>query len=215
MKRTAVHFSLLLLALLVAVGSFAPVAAQEDDTLNILYWQAVSILNPYLSGGTKDQDAAALVLEPLAYFDPDGVLVPVLAADIPTIENGGVSEDLTTITWTLQDGVFFSDGKPLTAADAVFTWKYCTHPDTGCSGLRWFEDVIGVEAVDDLTIRITFGVPRPFPYGPLVGEVSPILHSGQFAECMGAAASQCTDENFGPIGTGPYVVESFRTPTMW
>ncbi len=213
MKRALTRYTLLLLALLVAVGSFGPVAAQDDegDTLNILYWQAVSILNPYLSGGTKDLDGAALVLEPLAYFDPDGVLVPVLAVDIPTLENGGVSEDLTTITWTLQDGIVFSDGKPLTAADAVFTWEYCTHPEGGCSGLQWFDDVASIEAVDDLTVKITFGVSKPFPYGPLVGEVSPILHSEQFADCMGTAAAQCTDQNFGPIGTGPYVVESFRT----
>ena len=211
MKRSLFRFAFLLLALTIAVGSFGAVAAQDDmDTLNILYWQAVSILNPYRSGGTKDLDAAALVLEPLAYFDPDGVLVPVLAADVPTLENGGVSEDLTSITWTLQEGVVFSDGKPLTAEDAVFTWQYCVHEETGCSGLQWFEDVTSIEAVDDLTIKITYDVPKPFPYGPLVGEVSPILHSGQFADCVGSAAAACTEQNFGPIGTGPYVVDEFR-----
>ena len=210
MKRISTKLIYLLLVILVATGAFGTVAAQDGDTLTILYWQAVSTLNPFLSGGTKDLDAAALILEPLAFFNPDGELVPVLAEDIPTLENGGVAEDLTSITWTLKEGIVFSDGTPLTAADAVFTWEYCTHPETGCAGSQWFQDVGSVEAVDDLTIQINFDVPKPFPYGPLVGEVSPILNSAQFADCIGAAAAQCTDQNFGPIGTGPFVVDEFR-----
>ena len=211
MKRTVVRPSLLLLALLVALGSFGTVVAQdEEETLNILYWQAVSTLNPYLSPGVKDREAASLTLEPLAYINPDGILVPVLASSIPTLENGGVSEDLTTITWQLKQGVVFSDGKPFNAADVVFSWQYCTHPDMGCAGLQWFEDVERVEAVDDYTAKITFSMPRPYPYGPFVGETSVILHSEQFADCMGSAAAACTEQNFGPIGTGPYVVDEFR-----
>jgi peptide/nickel transport system substrate-binding protein len=58
-----------------------------------LYWQAVSIMNPYLSGGTKDMDAASMVLEPLAGLSPEGVLVPKLVTEIPTVENGGVAAD--------------------------------------------------------------------------------------------------------------------------
>ena len=87
--------------------------AQDTSEVTILYWQAVSILNPYLSGGTKDFDAAALILEPLASIAPDGTMVPDLAEFIPTLDNGGVSEDLTTITWKLKDGVVWSDGSPL------------------------------------------------------------------------------------------------------
>ena len=212
MKRTVVRSSHLLLALLVALGSFGTVVAQDEevDTLNILYWQAVSTLNPYLSPGTKDREAASLTLEPLAYINPDGILVPVLASSIPTLENGGVSEDLTTITWQLKQDVVFSDGKPFNAADVVFSWQYCTHPDMGCAGLQWFEDVESVEAVDDYTAKITFSMPRPYPYGPFVGETSVILHSEQFADCMGSAAAACTEQNFGPLGTGPYVVDEFR-----
>ena len=55
-----------------------------EETLTILYWQAPSTPNPYLSGGFKDRDAGAITLQPLAYYDPDGVLVPALAKDIPT-----------------------------------------------------------------------------------------------------------------------------------
>ncbi len=212
MKRTVVRILPALLALLVLSASLGSLAAQDEevDTLNILYWQAASILNPYLSGGTKDVDAAALVLEPLAWFNPDGILVPALAAAIPTLENGGVSADLTSITWRLKEGVVFSDGAPLTSADVVFSWEYCTHPEAGCSGLRWFEDVLSVEALDDLSIRITFSKPKLYPYAPFVGEGSVVLHSGQFANCLGSAAPTCTEANFAPLGTGPYVVDEFR-----
>ena len=76
-----------------------------DGQLNIIYWQAASILNPYLSGGTKDVESSSMVLEPLARYDNDGNMVPYLAQEIPTVENGGVSEDLTTITWKLRPGI--------------------------------------------------------------------------------------------------------------
>jgi peptide/nickel transport system substrate-binding protein len=75
------------------------------------------------------------VLEPLARFDENGDMVPWLADEIPTVENGGVSEDLTSITWKITPGILWSDGTPLTSADVVFTWEYCTHPEGGCAQL--------------------------------------------------------------------------------
>ena len=97
-----------------------------EETLTILYWQVPSTPNPYLSGGFKDRDAAAITLQPLAYFDPNGTLVPALADKIPTLQNGGISQDLTSITWNLKDDLKWSDGSDLTTHDVVFTWRYCT-----------------------------------------------------------------------------------------
>jgi peptide/nickel transport system substrate-binding protein len=82
--------------LLTAQSSWAERGA--DGQVNIIYWQAPSILNPYLSGGLKEIEAASLVLEPLARYDQTGALVPWLVDVVPTLENGGVSEDLTSIT---------------------------------------------------------------------------------------------------------------------
>ena len=182
----------------------------RDGNVNVIYWQAASILNPYLSGGTKDIDASSMVIEPLARYDENGNMVPVLAAEIPTAGNGGVSEDLTSITWKLKEGVTWSDGTAFTAADVVFTAEYCMNPDGGCQQLSKFGDVESVEAVDDLTVKITFSVPKPFPYGPFVGSTTPVIQADQFAECTGEAAPTCTEQNFGPIGTGPFVVTEFR-----
>jgi peptide/nickel transport system substrate-binding protein len=75
--------------------------------------------------------------------------------------------------------------------------------------LSAFADVESIVAVDDLTVKITFSRPKPFPYGPFVGATAPIIQKDQFEDCMGAAAQECTEENFGPIGTGPFVVTEF------
>ncbi|RMH53671.1 MAG: peptide ABC transporter substrate-binding protein [Alphaproteobacteria bacterium] len=194
-----------------ALGAGAAEARRgQDGQLNILYWQAVSILNPFLSGGTKDVEGASLVLEPLARYDQDGNMVPWLAEDIPTVENGGVSADLKTITWKLKPGLKWSDGSDVTADDVVFTWAYCTAEGGGCQQATAFENVANVEALDALTVRVTFDIAKPFPYGPFVGATSPIIQKAQFKDCLGPAAPQCTQANFYPIGTGPFVVKDFK-----
>lgn len=178
--------------------------------LNILYWQAPSLLNPYLSGGTKEIDSSNIILEPLARYNQDGELVAWLADGIPTIDNGGVSEDLMSITWRLREGLLWSDGTPVTSADVVFSAEYCMHPEGGCASLRYFSDVESVEALDDLSVRITFSEPQPVPYSAFVGPYTPIIQATQFADCLGARAPECTEANFNPIGTGPFVVDDFR-----
>ena len=203
------------LALMGAVASMAltaPAVMAErgsDGNVTILYWQAVSIMNPYLSGGTKDIEAASLVLEPLARFNNEGILVPFLATEVPTVQNGGVSEDLTSITWNLAPGILWSDGTGVTAADVVFTWQYCTAEGGGCAQGARFDGVASVEALDDMTVKVTFEGPTPYPYGPFVGAQSPIIQAAQFADCLGAAAATCTDANFMPVGTGPFTVTEF------
>jgi len=203
-------------ALMGAVAAFAlaPAAYAErgsDGQLNIIYWQAPSILNPYLSSGTKDVESASLVLEPLAGFNEKGEVIARLVTEVPTVENGGVSADLTSITWKLIPGLLWSDGTPVTAADAVFTAQYCMDPAGGCAQLARYEGVKTVEAVDDLTVKITFTGPKPNPYQAFVGATSPLLQAAQFKDCLGAKAPECTAANFGPIGTGPFVVTEFKT----
>lgn len=183
---------------------------RDPEVLTLLYWQASSLPSPYLSGGYKDVAAAAMTLEPLANYDPDGVMVPKLATEIPTVENGGISEDLTSITWHLNEGVQWSDGSDFTAADVVFTWEYCTNEDTGCAQASAFEGISSVEAVDDLTVLINFDAPTPYPYNAFVGGTRPIISSAQFADCVGVQAQQCNEQNLAPLGTGPYKIVEFK-----
>ena len=95
-----------------AAFTLAPGAMAErgaDGDVKIIYWQAPSILNPYLSGGTKDIESSSIVIEPLGRYTETGALVPYLAQEIPTVANGGVSADLTAITWRLKEGLLLSD----------------------------------------------------------------------------------------------------------
>jgi peptide/nickel transport system substrate-binding protein len=192
--------------------AFAPAAFAErgtDGEVKLTFPQAVSIMNPYLSSGTKDVYASSMVLEPLAGYDNEGNLIAKLAAEVPTLENGGISEDLTSITWKLLPGLLWSDGTPVTADDAVFTAAYCQDPAGGCAQASKFDGVTSVEAVDASTIKITFAAAKPNPYTAFVGALSPILQKAQFAACIGAAAPTCTDPNNMPIGPGPFKVTGF------
>ncbi|MEO0391494.1 MAG: peptide ABC transporter substrate-binding protein, partial [Pseudomonadota bacterium] len=202
--------TLLLGAVATSLGTMAFAERGSDGEVKILYWQAPSILNPFLSGGTKDVESASLVVEPLARYNETGTMVPWLVDEIPTVANGGVSEDLTQITWKITEGLLWSDGTPFTSADVAFTAEYCMHPEGGCAQGAKFDGVASVETPDDLTVVVTFSEPKPNPYGPFVGGESPIIQAAQFADCLGARAPECTEANFGPIGTGPFVVTDFR-----
>src|SRR3954469_5687386 len=154
MRSSKSRFIAVFMLLVLMMGALGVVSAQDDTTLKILYWQAPSTANPFLSGGTKDLHAASFVVEPLVRYDENGNMVPWLVDTIPTVDNGGVSADLTTITWKLKPDLVWSDNTPVTADDAVFTWQYCTDPATGCSQITNFNDVTSVEAVYAQTIKV-------------------------------------------------------------
>ncbi|MBT4808116.1 MAG: peptide ABC transporter substrate-binding protein [Acidiferrobacteraceae bacterium] len=209
MRRTLL-LSIALTSAVALAGTAWAAERGRDGELRLLYWQAPSTMMPYLSGGTKELEASSVVIEPLARYDNDGKMHPWLAEEIPTVANGGVSEDLKSITWKIKPGIKWSDGSELTSADAVFTYEYCSHPDTGCTSSNYFNDIVSVDALDPHTIQINFTVAKPFPYAPFVGYNAPIMQKAQFDGCIGAKAQECTEQNFYPIGTGPFKVVDFK-----
>ena len=92
---------------------YTPTQAGGGGALRTLFWQAPTLLNPHFAVGAKDAEGAGIFYEPLAAWDPDGNLVPVLAAEIPDIENGGVAADGMSVTWKLKAGVQWHDGSAL------------------------------------------------------------------------------------------------------
>src|SRR5258708_4954817 len=134
---------------------YKPTKAVGGGALKLLFWQAATLLNPHFAVGAKDQEGARIFYEPLAAWDPNGNLVPVLAADIPDIENGGVAADGRSVTWKLKKGVEWHDGKPFTADDVVFNWEYASDPATAAVTIGIYRDAT-VEKIDPLTVRVRF-----------------------------------------------------------
>ena len=84
---------------------YKPTKRGGGGALKTLWWQAPTLLNPHFAVGTKDQDSSRVFYEPLAAWGPDGDLVPLLAAEIPSLANGGVAKDGMSVTWKLKQGV--------------------------------------------------------------------------------------------------------------
>jgi len=180
----------------------------QGATLRMYNDQAPTIANPHLSPGTKDLIASRVTYEPLATFDKDGVMVPILAAEIPSLENGQVAPDGTSVTWTLKQGVMWADGEPFTADDVLFTYEYVTNPDVGSTSTAAYTEIDNIEVIDDHTLTINFGDSTGGWYSPFVGPLGMIIPRHVFEEYSGPNAGEAP-ANLMAVGTGPYYVTEF------
>ena len=177
--------------------------ADDESTLRLLYSRIPTTLNPHLANGFQDFEAARIVYEPLATYETNGDLVPVLAELIPTPENGGLSKDGKTVTWRLKPDVRWSDGQPFTAEDVVFTYQFVNDPQVAAVTEKYYEAIENVEAVDPLTVKITFKSPNPSWALPFTGQNGMILPKHIFSQVEGGDVRRAP-ANLAPIGTGPY-----------
>lgn len=92
-------------------------------------------------------------------FDEDLQPVPVLVTEIPSSENGGISEDGRTITFNLRDDIVWSDGEPITADDFVFTYEMNVDPANTVSSTYPYDQIESVDAPDPQTVVVTFTEP--------------------------------------------------------
>jgi peptide/nickel transport system substrate-binding protein len=187
---------------------YKPTKAGGGGALKVLFWQAPTLLNPHFAVGTKDQEGSRIFYEPLAAWDPDGNLVPVLAAEIPEIENGGVAPDGMSVIWKLKGDVEWHDGRPFTADDVVFNWEYAADPATAATTIGSYQNVT-VEKIDPLTVRVRFAKPTPFWADAFVGQFGMIIPKHLFEPYKGAN-SRAAPEDLKPVGTGPYRFVEFR-----
>ena len=191
---------------------YAPTKRGGGGALKVLWWQGATLLNPHFAIGTKDQDASRIFYEPLAGWDPDGDLFPVLAAEIPSTTNGGLAADGKSVTWKLKRGVTWHDGKPFTADDVVFNWEYAKNPATACVTIGSYKDV-KVEKIDDFTVKVSFDKPTPFWADAFVGARGMIIPKHLYADFNGDK-SRDAPTNLKPIGTGPYKFTDFKPGDM-
>ena len=206
-----------LLGLLTLMGIGMPISAAEGSpergagpVLRLYWWQAPTIANPHLSPGTKDLSASRITYEPLASFDARGKLVPLLAAEIPTQENGGIAPDGSSVTWTLRQGVRWADGEPFTADDVAFTFEYATHPDVRSTSASVFDNVERVDVIDDHTVKVVFKAPTGAWSTPFTGPQGMIIPKHLFEPHMGPDAATAP-ANLQGVGTGAFRIREFVT----
>ncbi len=181
-------------------------------TLKLIWWQGAVHLNPHFAGGTKEQDATRIFYEPLAGFDTEGNIIPTLAAEVPSRQNGGLSADGRVVTWKLKRGVKWHDGKDFTADDVVFTAQYAGDPATSANTVATYKDT-KVEKIDSHTVRVTYPRPTPFWAEALTGSFGMILPKHVFEPYIGAKSRE-NPANVKPVGTGPYMFADFKPGDM-
>lgn len=164
------------------------------------------------------------LFRPLLWFDENLEVVPGVAREVPTVENGGVSEDGLVYTFHLREDAVWSDGQPLVAGDFEYAIKRLFDPslasfyapfyfdivgsmelytseETDPAALAALSDAIGVEAVDDTTLVVHLQQPRPsFPELAALWTVSPVRQD--VVEAYGDAWT----EPGNIVGNGPFIL---------
>jgi peptide/nickel transport system substrate-binding protein len=180
--------------------SYKPTKRGGGGVLRGLLWQGPTLLNPHFATGTKDEEGCRVFFEPLARWDADANLVPVLAAEIPSRENGGLLPDGKTVVWKLKKGVSWHDGQPFTADDVVFNYQFAIDPATASFTAGLFNE-LKIEKIDSHTVRVVFNKPSPFwPGGYSTVQLIP---RHLYAPYLGAKSREAP-HNLKPVGTGPY-----------
>jgi len=179
----------------------------EGGDLKLLQWQAPTMAAMHSGTGTKDRLAASLVSEPLLDYHPAGAIIPKLAAEVPSVEGGTLAEDLSTVTFKLREGVLWSDGEPFTANDVVFTWQWVTNPSNASTNAEVWNVIGNVEAVDDLTAKVTFAQPSAAWFEPFTTHTFGAIYP---AHVFNNDVDNKNDDFWlNPIGTGPFVITDF------
>ena len=195
-----------------AAPVYKPTKRGGGGPLKVLWWQGTTLLNPHFAVGTKDQEGSRIFYEPLASWDNDGNMVPILAAEIPTEANGGLLPGGKVVRWRLKQGVTWHDGQPFTADDCVFTWQYASNQASAAVTWGVYKDVT-VTKVDTHTILVSFSKATPFWASAFVAAEGMILPKHVFGAYVGDK-SRDAPGNLKPVGTGPYKFVDFKPGDM-
>jgi peptide/nickel transport system substrate-binding protein len=187
-------------------GGSALHAWTDPNALRAAMSGSPNTLNPILSTQEFEVQVEALAMDPLVATDAAGRDVPILAAQVPTLENGGISKDGLAITYHLRHGVVWQDGAPFTSRDVRFTWRAVMNPRTNVTTRHGYDRIARVDTPDAYTA--VFRLKRPF--APAVHTF--FAHSDAPYMILPAhLLERYPDLNAVPfdalpIGTGPYKV---------
>jgi peptide/nickel transport system substrate-binding protein len=173
------------------------------DTLIVGYFEEPAILNSFIVGGdlAATADVTAGILQSPLVILPDLSFGPQLADGMPEV----LSEDPLTIEYKLKDGLTWSDGKPLTSADAKFTYDLIMNPDNKIITRTGWEDIETFETPDDRTVRMTFKKPYA-PWRTLLGGSETQIwpeHIYKDKDFNKAANTEV-------VGSGPYTFKEWK-----
>ena len=144
------------------------------------------------------------------HFDGENNPVPVLVTEIPSADNGGISEDGRTITFMLRDDILWSDGTPLTSEDFVFTYEMNVEPANTVNSTYPYDQIESIEAPDPQTVVVTFTE----PFAPWLATLwHSILPAHVLRPVFEEAGSLDEAEwNLSPtVGIGPYRFEEWES----
>jgi peptide/nickel transport system substrate-binding protein len=190
-------------------ATYTPTRRGGGGPLRVLWWQAPTLLNPHFATGTKDIDACRIFYEPLAAYDPEGNLAPVLAAEVPSVQGGTLARDLTWVTWRLKRNVAWHDGKPFSADDIAFNYEYVSDPATAAVTSGSYKEISRVEKLDSHTVKVVFKKPQAFWADAFCGNRGQIIPRHVFEPFSGAKSREAPG-NLKPVGTGPYRFVDFK-----
>ncbi|MGC4105098.1 MAG: ABC transporter substrate-binding protein [Thermomicrobiales bacterium] len=195
------------------LSAVAPSSGTEGQTrggggeLKLLQWQAPTQMSTHNSSGDKDILAAQPVLEPLMHYSADSLLIPTLLAEVPSQANGGINADSSVVTFKLLPGVTWSDGEPFTSADVQFTWQWIMDEANASTSSGVWNAIKSIDTPDDATAVVTFNSPTPIWFVPFTGTSIGCIYPKHILDGKGQDASDAF--RLKPIGTGPYLVDSF------
>ncbi|MFW5941813.1 MAG: peptide ABC transporter substrate-binding protein [Chloroflexota bacterium] len=172
---------------------------QEFDSLNPLYtsmWFASITYQIWNAAGWD--------------FDADLNVVPVLLTEVPSVDNGGISEDGTAITFNLRDDIVWSDGEPITADDFIFTYEMIVDPNNAVASTYPYDLVTSASAPDDQTVVLEFEEPFAPWQAYFWRFLLPEHVLGPVFEAEGTLDS--ADWNLAPtVGAGPYTFAEWES----
>lgn len=180
-------------------GSKALAQEARKGQVVVGFSQEPTVFNPHLLHVEVDEGVHFAVFDALFDVDAEGKFYPLLAKEVPTVENGGVSADGLNWKVTLRDDVKWHDGKPFTAEDVKFTLELLTDKDFR----SWRRT--GHELIRDLTVvsptEITWRMEKPLaPYAAILASTF-IVPKHAFD---GVADKNTAPFNNAPIGTGAF-----------
>jgi len=190
----------------VACGSDVGGAGPSNDLLIIGYDREPDLLNRFSTHILEDIHSC--VIEGLTTTDENMNVIPVLATEVPTLENGGVrlrEDGGMDVIWKLRPNVTWHDGTPFTSADVKFTVEALNDPNYNPESTDGFDRIESVDTPDSLTAIVHY---REI-YAPYAIQ----FFRGTFPKHVleGRDIDRATDYNRNPLGTGPYRVAEWKT----